>query len=247
MANLASRESHERLAAFASAVERGAFDLSSPDGLLQDHLNVPEPRLRRYGDVLLSAPDVEVLVVALRCAAETAARISAEQPIIEVAWTSPISGRPGVRTTGGVAREIIEASRLTLLVVGYRVTVDPGLSGLASQTIEAIARAGERGVTVTAVLDREANRQALLQAWRGHVSAPSIFTWPIGDDAKASLHAKLLIADRKDALITSANLTYHGYERNLEMGIRVTGRAASEIHDRIHELIAADELVPWQV
>lgn len=62
----------------------------------------------------------------------------------------------------------------------------------------------------------------------------------------AALHAKLLVADREDALITSANLTYHGFERNLEMGIRVTGRAAAEIHDQIHQLISTKELVAWR-
>jgi phosphatidylserine/phosphatidylglycerophosphate/cardiolipin synthase-like enzyme len=167
------------------------------------------------------------------------------QPIVEVAWTYPGVARPGLRTTGGVAREIIASSRQTLLIVGYSVTIDPALTGLAARTIAAMADAAERGVVVTAVLHREANRQALLRAWRAGVSPPSIFTWPVSEDEMASVHAKFLVSDRRDALITSANLTYHGFERNLEMGLRVKGRAAAEVHDRIHELIAAGELVPW--
>ena len=201
--------------------------------------------MRPYRDALLAASDVRELVLALRVSAGTAARIAAGQPLIEVAWTYPGNARPGLRTTGGVAREIIDASRSSLLVVGYRVTVDPALTGLAAQSLDAIARAAERGVVVTAVFDREANRQALLRAWRAGVPPPFVFTWPISDDDKASLHAKFLISDRGDALITSANLTYHGFERNLEMGLRITGRAAAEIHDRIHELIATGELVAW--
>jgi phosphatidylserine/phosphatidylglycerophosphate/cardiolipin synthase-like enzyme len=145
-----------------------------------------------------------------------------------------------------VAREIITASRQSLLVVGYSVTVDPALTGLAAQTVAAIAQAAERGVMVTAVLHREANRQALLQAWRPSVRGPTIFTWPASDDEMAAVHAKLLVSDRRDALVTSANLTYHGFEANLEMGLRVTGRPAAEVHDRIHDLIAAGELVPWR-
>lgn len=172
-------------------------------------------------------------------------RLSKEQPVVEVAWTYPGKAGPGLRTTGGVAREIIESSRIELLIVGYSITADPTLTGLAGQTIEAIARAGERGVVVTAILHREANRQALLGAWRRGVSLPSIFTWPLADDDKASVHAKVLVADRRDALVTSANLTYHGFERNLEMGLRVIGRAAGEIHDRIHDLIRSRELIAW--
>lgn len=243
---MAFLEGDERVATFAEALEHGELDLSSPAGALQRCLGVPQSRLRPYRDALLVASEVRELVLALRASAETAARITAGQPLIEVAWTYPGNARPGFRTTGGVAREIIDASRLSLLVVGYRVTVDPALTGLAAQTVDAIARAAERGVVVTAVLHREANRQALLRAWRASVPRPSIFTWPVSVDEKAAVHAKLLISDRRDVLMTSANLTYHGFERNLEMGLRVTGRTAAEIHDRIHDLIAAGELVPWR-
>jgi cardiolipin synthase A/B len=239
-------EGPEKVAAFADALASGDLHHSSPSATLQVSLGVPQTRLRPYRDALLAASDVAELILALRASAETAARIAAAQPLIEVAWTYPGNARPGLRTTGGVAREIIDASRLSLLVVGYSVTVDPAVTGLAAQTVDAMARAAERGVVVTAVLHRQANRQALLQAWRAAVPPPSIFTWPMGDDDKAAVHAKLLVSDRRDGLVTSANLTYHGFERNLEMGLRVTGHPAGEIHDRIHELIAAHELVPWR-
>ena len=238
-------EGPERVTAFADAVARGTLQRSSTAAALQACLGVPQTRLRPYRDALLAAADAAQLVLALRASAETATRLVAAQPLIEVAWTYPGNARPGLRTTGGVAREIIDRSKLSLLVVGYTVTVDPNMTGLAAQTVGAIAHAAERGVVVTAVLHRDANRQALLDSWRIGTPAPSFFTWPAADDDKASIHAKLLIADRKDGLITSANLTYHGFEGNIEMGLRVTGHAAAEIHDRIHELIAARELVPW--
>jgi len=140
----------------------------------------------------------------------------------------------------------VDDSRISLLVVGYSVTLDPTLTGLASQTIDAIANAGARGVIVTAVLHSEVNRQALVRAWRPRVRRPAIFKWLASDsDPKAAVHAKVLISDRRDGLVTSANLTYHGFEANIEMGLRVKGPPAAEIHDRIHELITAGDLVPW--
>ena len=132
-----------------------------------------------------------------------------------------------------------------MLVVGYSVTVDPELTGLAAQTIRAMVDAAARGVVVTVVLHREANREALLDTWSQGIPRPSIFTWPLTDDEMASVHAKILVADRQDALVTSANLTYHGFERNFELGIRVSGTPAADIHDRIHALISAGEFVPW--
>ncbi len=245
MAALCLLEGQERVKAFADALEEGRLSLASPMGELQSVLNLQQQRLRPYRASLLAASSVRDLIISLRTSAETAARIRAGEPVIELVWTYPGSSRPGVRTTGGVAREIIASSRTSLLIVGYKMTVDPALTGLASQSIDAIAGAAARGVAVIAVLDRDANRHALLQAWRPGVPQPAVFTWPVSDDPKAAIHAKILVADRHDGLVTSTNLTYHGFERNLEFGIRVMGSVAGEIHDRVQSLIAAGELVPW--
>ena len=35
----------------------------------------------------------------------------------------------------------------------------------------------------------------------------------------AALHAKVLVIDRKVSLVSSANLSYHGMQGNIEMGI----------------------------
>jgi cardiolipin synthase A/B len=245
VASLTLNEGAERLTTFANALECGNIALSSPTSVLQGQLRVSHGRLRLYRDVLLAATSIGELVLALRAASETAMCLSAAQPVVEVVWTYPGTSRPGLRTTGSVAREIVDNCRGSLLIVGYAVTVDPQRTSMASHTVDAIARAAERGVVVTAVLHRGVNRLAFLRAWPERVTPPSIFTWPLSDDDKATVHAKLLISDRNDGLITSANLTYHGFERNLEMGLRVTGRPAGEIHHRIQELIAAGELVPW--
>jgi PLD-like domain len=237
-------EGAERVNAFADALQSGTVSLSTPSGVLQSSLGVPENRLRSYREALIAADSVANLVLALRVGCETAKAIGSAQPVVEVAWTYPGRSRPGLRTTGGVAREVVMSSRHTLLLVGYSITVDPTLTGLAAQTIDAIASAAERGVVVTAVLHHDVNPLTLLQAWRPGVRRPSIFRWAHSDD-KASVHAKLLIADRVDALVTSANLTYHGLQGNLEMGLRVKGGPAGEIYDRIQELISAGELVSW--
>src|SRR5207302_494161 len=103
-----------------------------------------------------------------------------------------------------------EGSRSSLLLVGYSVTADPKRTGLVARTVDAIGKAAGRGVVVTAVLHRaENNRAALLQAWPGYARRPSIFTWPVNpSDEMTKLHAKVLVADARDALVTSANLTF---------------------------------------
>ena len=247
VAGLVQSEGARRATLFADALEAGIVGVSTPTGALQVQLGIPQAKVRSYRSVMQSAPCIEHLVLALRTAAETAEVVGSAQTAVEVAWTYPGISRPGLRTTGGVAREIVTQCKQSLLLVGYAVTLDPALTGLAAQTIEAIAKAAERGVVVTAVLHKDVNRQALLQAWRPSVRRPSIFRWIDSErDEMAAIHAKLLIADRFDGLVTSANLTYHGLQGNLEMGLRVKGRPAAEIHDRFHDLINDGELVSWQ-
>ena len=43
------------------------------------------------------------------------------------------------------------------------------------------------------------------------------------DTVEGSMHAKVIIADHSEAIVGSANLTYSGADRNLEMGVRIRG------------------------
>lgn len=243
VASLAHQEGAEPLLSFAHALECGALRLQSATIELQRKLGIPTQRLRPYQAVLQHAADPTIAIVALRAAASTATTLATQEPLVEVAWTFPGQSDARLRTTGGVAREVIDGARDSLLIVGYSIATQ---LGLASHIANALATAGERGIVITAVLHREANKAALLQAWKRGVPLPSIFTWPKGDDPMASIHAKLLVADRRDAFVTSANLTYHGLEGNLEMGIRVIGSAAAEVSHGIHSLIRKRHLIEWK-
>ena len=50
-----------------------------------------------------------------------------------------------------------------------------------------------------------------------------------GHQYDRKLHAKVIVADRRDALVTSANLTHAGLLENLEMGFRVQGAMAGAV------------------
>lgn len=58
------------------------------------------------------------------------------------------------------------------------------------------------------------------------------------DDKMAALHAKVISVDKKETLITSANLSYHGQEGNLELGTYSESPAiARQIDDVFTQLI----------
>ena len=93
----------------------------------------------------------------------------------------------------------------------------------AGTVIDLLAGLSSTGVDVTFVLDRRyqhgSNITQLKQRWPSARRLP-VYTWQNDEDAIAKLHAKILIADRRDLLITSANLTGYGMRRNLEFGLR---------------------------
>jgi phosphatidylserine/phosphatidylglycerophosphate/cardiolipin synthase-like enzyme len=54
----------------------------------------------------------------------------------------------------------------------------------------------------------------------------------------AALHAKLLVSDVKTSLISSANLSYHGMQGNVEMGFLVKSHdKAKQIEEVMKEMV----------
>lgn len=62
----------------------------------------------------------------------------------------------------------------------------------------------------------------------------------------ASLHAKCLVVDHEQTLITSANFTERGQERNIEVGVLIRDRAfANALERQWFNLISAKAVVRW--
>lgn len=233
---------------FEAALTSGQLRANPTIAQIQDALGTGTSRAKLFRDaVVLAKADAHLLPMLVRYGRECHDRARNLGPEVEVAWTHPGHNLPPLRTSGAMARDVIDSAHKTLLVVGYSVTVDADLAGLAAQTIRAMARAAARGVVVTPILHRDPrNRSALLRGWPQGQRKPTIFTWPEqADDKMASLHAKTLVADANNALVTSANLTYHGYEANIEMGVRITGQGARQLHRAFDELIRIRDFVPW--
>lgn len=172
-----------------------------------------------------------------------------ERPDIEIAWTGPDAKGPLVRPTAAVVEEMLRAVRDVgeILIVGYSVTVNP--NSPMDRIIELLGEASKRRAALIMVLHQDEsaeNRKNLLRAWNVFVKKPRIYTWdPPPDHPYTKLHAKAIVVDRLDVLVTSANLTFHGMTSNLELGLRVKGPQAAAIVERFDELIASGVLRPW--
>lgn len=131
---------------------------------------------------------------------------------------------PGIaRPTQSVVTEMIERAKREVVLLGYEVT-DQGL-------VRLLADARSRGADVVLICDREkAAGKRVLNAWPANVPRPRVFQDKERPGAApyASMHAKSLVIDGEDLLITSANFTFHGLQGNIEIGVRLSGTAAVE-------------------
>jgi phosphatidylserine/phosphatidylglycerophosphate/cardiolipin synthase-like enzyme len=51
------------------------------------------------------------------------------------------------------------------------------------------------------------------------------------------MHAKCLLVDASDLLVTSANFTFHGLQGNVEIGVRLRGAPAAEARKIFSHLV----------
>ncbi len=247
-----AEESPDRLERFVALLRAGQITATTTAAGVRDMLGGPEEAAGRVRDVLRAWGDRGPMYLLAEVIATSMAvrdQLSRQLTSVSVVQTGP-SGLRGNRTrsTRAVLTEIVRAAHASLLFVGYSVTTDLNRRGANYLVLDEFVRAARRGVAVTFIVHGDPrNRSALLEAWPSTLPRPPVFTRPVtSDDEKASLHAKLVVADRTDALVTSANLTYHGLEANLELGVRIQGPEAGEIVDHFGRLIQEKELVAWE-
>lgn len=169
------------------------------------------------------------LAFGFRVALQAKRRIVQRAPEIELVWTGPYPPSSGfVRSTFAVMPEMLANAKRSILLVGYSLTSS---TSYPAAIIEQLAVAKQRGCDVKLALhDDGHNYRRLRQAWPRHLPLPTLLRW-VGneEDTMASLHAKILLIDRKELFVTSANLTHHGLSSNIEVGVRIKGNVADQM------------------
>ena len=172
------------------------------------------------------------------------------RPELEIAWTGPEAEGPLIRGTSAILEEMLEGVRDAgeVLLVGYALTAAAGT--FMERVVGLLEDSARRRAAIVVVLhedDEQTNLENLRRVWDVFTKKPRVFTWrPPPDHPYTKLHAKCLVVDRLDALVTSANFTFHGLESNLELGLRVRGPQAAVIAERFDQLIAAGVLQLWR-
>lgn len=251
VAELVLEEPPERVMMLAEALESGSVTLGTTRSRLRSEFPHGPKSLERMMSIIAmwrNAGGTEgLLATTLRGSLELRRAIENRGPRCELVWTGDTPVGAAVRSTLPVVREMFTLARRSILVVTYSLWAGTE----AATVIDLLAERSSAGVDVAFVLDARYqdgwNVSELKRRWpKGH-RRPELYTWQNRMDTIAKLHAKVVLVDGRDLLITSANLTGHGMRHNLEFGVRVQGDPAEDAASHLGALIQAGvfQPMPW--
>lgn len=146
---------------------------------------------------------------------------------VELVWTGPKTDLIPIRRTEQVILEVIESATREAFLVTY-------VFYKASSIVDALNAANRRDVKVGILLESSADHGGTVQgdsvkSIAEAVPGATVYVWSpsarksVDDASSAAVHAKCVVADRRIAFITSANLTSAALERNMELGLLIRG------------------------
>lgn len=152
----------------------------------------------------------------------------------ELVLTAPDSFRVKALRTKDTMRNMIENTEKSLTITGYSI------SDYFAEMLDVIIKKSQQGVYVRIyVNDIEKQKEALdrLMSYRSRFL--QIYEYQKQEDDKmAALHAKLIVSDVKKSLVSSANLSYHGMQGNIEMGFLIESHdKAKQIEEVMKEMV----------
>ena len=149
-------------------------------------------------------------------------RAKGEQEI-ELVWTGPSSKLIATRKTEQALLQVIDAAESRLFITSF-VAYD------IASIMKALERAIERGVQVSMLLEASESHGGgvsidAIAKMKAALPAAKLFSWVHKDEGfrGGKVHAKVAVADETFCFISSANLTGHAMEKNMEAGVLIRG------------------------
>ena len=169
----------------------------------------------------LSNPECAELISLLKTA-----MTSGNADKVSLVVTAPPSFSIHARTTMNVVQSMINGAERNILITGY------SLSSYFSELVDTIVQKSQRGVFVKFFvndLDKQPDFDKVLR-YKGRFL--KVYNYHQDEDKMAALHAKVISVDQRQTLITSANLSYHGQQGNIELGTLIESKQiARQIED----------------
>ena len=156
----------------------------------------------------------------------------------ELVWTGPSSELVATRKTEQALLQVINASCDRLFLTSF-VVYD------VASTMAALAKAADRGVVLSMLLESSEEHgggvsiDGIARMRKALPSARVYFWKNKGDEfAGGKVHAKVAVCDEELCFISSANLTGHAMEKNMEAGVLIRGGALPRtLHSHLEALV----------
>lgn len=164
-------------------------------------------------------------------------RTAAEQSI-ELVWTGPTTPFVSARRTEQALLQVINSAEQSLFITSF-VAYD------LSTIVKALNAANDRGVVVSMLLELSQDHGGgiafdAIGKMRTLVPTAKLYAWRDKADpfSDGRVHAKVAVADGRVCFITSANLTGHAMDKNMEAGVLVCdGDLPGLLHSHLKALV----------
>lgn len=126
----------------------------------------------------------------------------------------------------------VTGAKSSILITGY------SLSEYFGDLVDCLIRKSQEGVLIKFFVNHIENQKTFDRLCSYKSRFLKIYNYPKQDDKMSALHAKVISVDQKDTLITSANLSYHGQEGNIELGACIHSKeVAKQVDDLFTKLL----------
>jgi len=142
--------------------------------------------------------------------------------------------KEGIRGIEPVIEELINSAQKEIHIMAYIFTPS------ALHILHLLDQAAEKGVKITVVVNHKESQDKQIKAWLNSASKrfPYVTVADLSDPEGRQLHAKVIVSDRKRALIGSANFSWGGMVANYEIGVLLEGDLAWKMAELIDNFVA---------
>ena len=151
---------------------------------------------------------------------------------VSLVITAPTELSIKARSTRSVVRSMINSAERNILITGY------SLSSYFADTTDTIIEKSQRGVLVKFFVNNIEKQSEFDKIIKYKGKYMEIYDYTQPEDTMSALHAKVISVDQKKTLITSANLSYHGQQGNIEIGTLIDSKhVAKQMEDVFTKLV----------
>ncbi len=172
---------------------------------------------------------------------EAKSRIAASTNEVEIVWTGPSKINAGVRNTKPVIEEMLKSAKQgeKVTIIDYRITSN------AESIVDELNSCLKDGVKIDLIVDKSrVNEDELRKCFAGKsLTRPTIYTRKDKESKFYKVHAKVIIIQDREMLVSSANLTELGTEVNFEMGLLVRGPIVKKMMSLVTKMIEDEYFV----